>query len=176
MSSLRSDDDVVEYLAPLLDGLRDPEAAAEFQAYVKDLYESGDQSALLEMIYWCAQMRWPLPEWAAKGFVLGYGKVKRAEVGSLDEAFGRPHPKGAHISKALEANMSRRKVFVRVRELHEQHGVPIDDGMFERVGEEFGYGKTWCSDRYYEFDRFDKPLREAGLSIFRQLPKVGGNT
>ena len=162
------------YLARFEEVFRDPEMWESFDSNLRHLYEAGERKRMLEMIFWCFRWDRPVPEWARSAFVGSYQKVHTAEVGSLDEAFGRPYPVGAQLA-ATRANNQRSQIFARVEHLRETEGATVDEGLFERVGAEFGLGKTKCSRLYYEFRRIDDQLKPAGLG-FREITKTPGNT
>ncbi|BCG80083.1 hypothetical protein [Mesorhizobium sp. 113-3-3] len=164
---------IQEYTSRIEAALSTPEAWKEFEEYGRQQFEAGEQRFLLEVIYWCSMWDKPLPLWARQAFVSAYLKVKTAEVGSLDDAFGAPYPKGIHLSKARQSNR-RSQIFDRVNQIRESEKAPLDDGLFERVGREFNVGKTKCSRLYYEFESIDKQLRGGGLG-FRQISKTAGN-
>jgi hypothetical protein len=133
--------------------------------HYRSLHLSGHPTALMDMIYWCAKFGWPLPQWAADAFITASDKVRSAEVGSWDNAFGKPYP-GEHLGK-VRRNRKSMAIYLRVTELHEQ-GNPIDVGMFEVVGAEFKplMAKTQCAQLYYKFKKREDKLRAAGLSHF----------
>ena len=151
---------------------QDPEA---FSEHVRRLYQSGDSLALMNMIYWCATFGWKLPQWAADAFISAADKVRSAQLGSWDEAFGKPYPR-EHVGK-VRRNLKSMAIYLRVTELHEQ-GNPIDSGMFEIVGGELRpvMAKTQCARLYYEFKKREDRLRAAGLSHFPKNGQTSGNT
>lgn len=125
---------------------------AEFDLLVeKARFEAGDKAALLGAIRICANHDLVMPEWLARGFIRGYDKALRHEVGSWDDAFGRPFPKGKHLNAARKKRSKAPALWMKVRKMHEA-GRAIDDGLFEEVGEEFGLGKTQASEFYYHVD------------------------
>ncbi len=111
-------------------------------------FEAGDKNALLAAIHICATHCLVLPEWLAKAYISEYDKVLRHEVGSWDDAFGRPFPKGKHLNAARKKREKAGEVWHRVRQLHDQ-GRPIDEALFEEIGKEFALGKTLVSEYYY---------------------------
>lgn len=125
----------------------------------KARFEAGDRNALLGAIRICANHDLVMPEWLARAFIRAYDKVLRHDVGSWDDAFGRPLPKGRHLNAARKKRNKAPAVWRRVRKLHEE-GRAIDDLLFEDVGKELGLGKTLVSEFYYEHD-----ARWGGLSM-----------
>jgi hypothetical protein len=150
---------------------QDPEA---FSEHVRSLHLSGQPQALTDMIYWCATFGWKLPQWAADAFISAADKVRSAQLGSWDEAFGKPYPGKKHVGK-VRRSLKSMAIYLRVTELHGPDS-PIDNGMFERVGEEFSLAKTQCAELYYAFKKREDTLQAAGLSHFPKNCKTSGNT
>jgi hypothetical protein len=149
-----------------------PEAVSE---HVRSLHLSGHPQALTDMIYWCLKLGWAIPKWAADAFIVAAEKVRRAEVGSWDGAFGRPYP-GEHVGRVRRHRKST-AIYLRVTELHERGNTPIDkEHMFNPVGKEFGLAATQCSKLYYEFKKREDKLRAGGLSHFPKNSETSGNT
>jgi hypothetical protein len=121
-------------------------------------YEGGNKAALLLMIRYCLLLQWPVPEWAARAFVDACSYVEMGGARSWDDVFGQPH-RGRHRGTVALENR-KYGIHKRVRRLHER-GVPIGDGLFERVGRVFGrvmnpnkkpISKTVISDLYYHVE------------------------
>ena len=125
----------------------------DFLEGYRERFEAGDPLALLDAIKVCAENRITMPHWLARGFSAAYDKVITFGVGSLDEAFGRPHPKGAHLN-ALRKKRARAWRVWRAVELAHRAGANIDEALFTDVGKEFAIGKTLASEYYYEFAKF----------------------
>lgn len=118
------------------------------QSYI----DTGDGAIILEALYVCFLRDMPLPEWVQKAYLSAYRKVRQYGAGSWDEVFGRPHPKGTHLSAKRERWEKQEQVYFRVKEiLKNEPETPIDAALFERVGRELGVGsKTKTEDIYYE--------------------------
>ena len=113
-------------------------------------YEAGEKKMLLLAILYATMSRSPLPDWAADAFKNAFELVERGGAGSWDDVFGRPHPAGEHL-KSIRRAYLRFEVWGLVRYFHEREGRPIDDGLFEHVGEMTGLGKTTTIKKlYYE--------------------------
>lgn len=112
-------------------------------------FAAGDRNALLGAIRICANHDLVMPEWLARAFIRSYDKVLRHDVGSWDDAFGRPLPKGKHLNAARKKRNKGFSAWIRVRQLHDQ-GRAIDEQLFEDVGKELGLGKTLVSEYYYD--------------------------
>jgi hypothetical protein len=128
-------------------------------------YEAGDKVAPLLMIRHCFMQHWPVPEWAAGAVADACFFIEMGGARSWDEVFGKPHMGRHKRSVALENR--KNEVHRRVCELHEgNERRPIDEGLFERVGQEMNPGgkpisKTVISDLYYRVER-----------ALRRLPKT----
>jgi hypothetical protein len=137
------------------------EHLAEILEILKQKFESGDKSALLNAIYRCLLMKRPLPEWLRLTFLHTYEAHARFEIRSWDQVFGPPVPKGTH----LEKEKLRRLIINRVCELKTER--PIDRGLFERVGEELGMPGSTVDGIYY--DERSRQLRETYEMLERSL-------
>ena len=99
-------------------------------------------------------------------------------IGSWDEAFGRPFPKGTHLKEYRQRRKLRLAISVRVNQIRTLNtfdknsppppirlgepnppAIPFDDGYFEQVGEEFGIKKSLAKKLYYESKRQHAKLR-----------------
>lgn len=117
----------------------------------KARFEAGDKNALLGAIRICANHDLVMPDWVARAFIRAYDKVLRHQVATWDDAFGRPLPKGKHLSAARKKREKSPAVWLEVRHMVEA-GWPIDEGLFEQVGNKLGLGKTQAAEFYYDFD------------------------
>jgi hypothetical protein len=149
---------------------------AEVSAYVEALHESGEPTALMDMIYWCVKFEWILPPWAAKAFIERADRVRYGEVGSWDDALGRPYPVGKHVSRVRESRRSW-PIYIRVRQ-RVNEGAALTDPLFEEVGVEFDVGKTRCKELYYGAAALDAEVPTAlqAAREFREIVKTGGIT
>ncbi|MDP3158669.1 MAG: hypothetical protein Q8N31_01520 [Reyranella sp.] len=138
-----------------------------YAEYFRRLHEEGRPHALLTMIYGSLKYGYAMPAWAAEAYCAAYDKIRNAEVASLDEAFGRPHPKGRQLAAVRRKQVRQAAMYNRVNELHALENAPLDDALFERVGREFNVGKTICSDDYYEMKRVDEKRAEFGVPLWK---------
>jgi len=127
-------------------------------------FEGGDSQALLGTIQICLRTGVQTPLWAIEAFADCTERVFEADVGSWDEAFGRPYPKGTHLATLRQKLKldSYSRVFHRISQILDwRPGEPpiadwlterasIGPALFEAVGKEFGVGPRTCKDRYYE--------------------------
>jgi hypothetical protein len=112
-------------------------------------YINGDGAALFAALRKCANHDLVMPLWVSRAFIKGYDAVLCCRANSWDEAFERPYPKGKHLSSMKESREKRFPIWLRVKELRAE-GATIDDGLFERVGREFGMSKSRANELYYE--------------------------
>jgi hypothetical protein len=126
-------------------------------------FEAGDRWALFAAIRKCANHDLVMPDWVARGFIRGYDQVLNCKVGSWDEAYGAPYPKGARIAALKRRRELRFAVFHAVKKLHEVDPkvYPIDAGTFEQVGRQRQFvdkdgeamGSATVGKLYYEAKR-----------------------
>jgi hypothetical protein len=116
--------------------------------------EGGNKSALLYAMYHCLLMKRPIPEWLRHAFLHAYEAHARFEIRSWDEVFGPPVPGGTHLEREKRKAELRPLVLKRVRELD----LPIDRGLFEKIGEELNVPGSTIDDLYY--DERSRELRE----------------
>ena len=121
-----------------------------FEACGED-YKQGNKWALMQVIWVCAQKKIPLPEWATKEYILAYETAQSGKARSWDDLFDRPYPKGTHLNAVYKKHKTLWPLFWYVRKfLEENPNTPIDDCLFETVGQKFNIGKTLASEYYYE--------------------------
>jgi hypothetical protein len=114
-----------------------------------DEFVAGDRLALFAAIEVCATWGWRLPRWAATAFAEGWRKIQDFEARSLDEAFGNPYPKGKHLHRDREALELRWRIWVRVYGRWRFGKKPMDEALFEEVGDELGVAPSRARDLYY---------------------------
>jgi len=117
------------------------------EAYLKE----PDKRLIMEGLYLCTYRDLPIPRWCSMAFLERYRHVRQYNAKSWDDAFGRPHPKGAHLATLRENWIMELKVYRRIKEIKkESPGTPIDGYLFEQIGKEFGIGgKTKTETLYY---------------------------
>lgn len=121
-----------------------------------------DGYCILQSLAICCSYSVVPPGWLARAFSDAYGKVALAKVKSWDDAFGKPFPKGIQVKRLHLKKMHATNVYFRVQELH-LAGEPIDVELFEKVGKEYGLGKTLASEYYYEAcPKFHKDSKTRG--------------
>lgn len=115
-------------------------------------YEAGDMLALMRAINTCAVNEIVIPEWAAAAFSNGFRAVVTGRSGSWDDAFGRPHPKGTHLNAIRKRRALDGAVYWTAYHILEDNPeMPIDEHLFEIVGNKFAIGKTLAAELYYQY-------------------------
>jgi hypothetical protein len=113
-------------------------------------YAAGDRFALLHAIRVCANHDLVIPLRAALAYIRCFDAVLTCRTDAWDDAFGRPYPPGMHIAKARQRRQLRFQIYNRVQAILRSERTPIDEALFERVGDEFDIGKTLCNKLYYQ--------------------------
>jgi hypothetical protein len=99
-------------------------------------HAGGNPLMLLIAVDACLRTGRKVPRWAAQEFSDRIENWFRAQVKTLDEAFGVQRPPGEHSAGRKKRELLRPYIVLRVLALNTFQGVPIDDGMFERVARE----------------------------------------
>ena len=111
-------------------------------------FEAGEVKALLDALDYCARSGSSMPVWLAEAFCACYGKWLRYDVKTLDQAFGVER-KGERISDRKFRESLKAPVALEVSRLHRQEKRPIDEALFELVGEKFKIPTGTARDIYY---------------------------
>jgi len=98
-------------------------------------YNHGDNRAVLEAIDILSAV---FPDWLRQAYFVAWGRYRRYEVDTLDQAFGVERPKGQHIEDAQKREELRKLILFRVYFLHYRENKPIDAGTFAQVADELG--------------------------------------
>ncbi len=126
-------------------------AATEITGMRAEAESSG--FAVLACVRNCANHDLVMPEWLAQAFINRYDKVLTCRADSWDDeaAFGRPYPKGSHLSKLRQAREYRFQVHGQVvAAVQENPKRPIDRSLFAEVGKSLGINGTTVQAFYYE--------------------------
>ncbi len=110
-------------------------------------FEGGNGKALFDAIALCALTGQRLPPWAARAFRAGYEKVDSYEVGSWDEAFGKPYTKGTKLGAKRKEHLLRVDVYEAITEA--MAGGVKTPHVFRVVGAKFEIGSSKARDYYY---------------------------
>lgn len=145
--------------------------AVEQLSTLQEAFASGDDGALLAAVNLCAIHGLPMPTWLASSFERAYNRVVTYEVGSWEEAFGRPIPKGKHRDALKKKRAFSLAVWIEVQ--HDRsEGTAVSDELFEavaermslRLGPEWAMKKTKVSEYYY----FEEKRRRALLKLLEE--------
>jgi hypothetical protein len=135
-------------------------AAHEGLEALREQFEAGDRTALLEAVHRCAWHELTIPEWATVAFMAAYREVAHARAASWDDVFGKPWP-GKHLARLRRRRELIFPVRARIQELRQRSDPPpLDEKLFESVGKEFGIGKTVCQEFYYGPRKRSREKRE----------------
>lgn len=121
--------------------------------------DGGDGRALLESIRDCGEYQLTIPPWLAALFSQAIRKVAAYEARSWDDVFGKPHPKSIRLEDQAARHRLGPVVAYAVLRAHRDDLKPLDDGLFEEIGERFNIGKTKCSELYRDFKDTFKDMR-----------------
>jgi hypothetical protein len=89
----------------------------------------------------------PLPAWCAQAFINSIRDVWHYRKGSWDDVFTAPNPKGTNLAANRKKRENQWQVYSMVENRPE--GTPIDDGLFEQIGEQLGIGGKSTTKKYY---------------------------
>lgn len=127
--------------------------AAQSINALKDKVEAGDGNSILKCISECVTEELIAPEWLAYAFNSKFHAVRNFRAKSWDDpkAFGIPHKKGTNINARRRKLTNMYAVYNEVKKiLRETPKTPIDEALFEIVGNKFAMEKTLASEYYYE--------------------------
>jgi hypothetical protein len=130
--------------------------STEVMGQLQAKFAAGDNQALLEAIDFSARAGTPIPLWAVDAWCERYLDWRMFRARMLDGAFGIAR-KGRRLAQSRQREYLKPLVVLEVLKLHEREGLPIDDGLFARVGEKLEIGASTASDLYYAADN---PWRE----------------
>jgi hypothetical protein len=119
------------------------------------LYEQGDKGQILPWLDWCLSQDVQVPQWLKEAFCEAYNARRDYSIKSWDDVFGPPVPKGARPENEQRKLKKLWPLFERMYDLHSADPAnwPIGEKLFEKVGKEFGVGKTLASELYYKMGR-----------------------
>jgi len=122
----------------------------EDMAEYEKRFRGGDRMAAFDALAAHTSMvpHFPLPRWLSDFLHDGAFRFTRYEAKSLDEAFGMPRKRRSHFPAARRQQKIGYAVWMKCDELVRK-GSPIDDGLFEEVGEYFAIGKTTVKKYFY---------------------------
>ena len=89
-----------------------------------------------------------MPIWLSNAYSSSYVAWLKYQVKTLDQAFGVQR-KGQRIPGRRERELLKPRVVIEVDKLHRQQGLPIDEALFELVGEALQIKPGMARDIYY---------------------------
>lgn len=123
----------------------------EYSRVCRAEYEAGDKLALARLLAMCAMSDWQIPNWAGEILIGAEYAASFGELKSWDTIFGKRQP---NERKKVRASSVQWDIYCKVLHCHGL-GEPIDDLLFEKVGNLYGIGKTktkeiyaWMRDRW----------------------------
>jgi hypothetical protein len=131
---------------------------AKSEHYYRSALERGDKGALLRFLHHCFMNNRAVPGWAQDAFSDIMRKVRRYEVKSFDEVFGRPLKKGAQLATGRRKQRAAPLIWDGVC-ARRSAGEPITKALFDAVGKEAGVSGTVAAEIYYELvEEMEKEL------------------
>ena len=125
--------------------------AAQELKYWQAKHAKGDKAAVLEGLYLCTLNDLPMPRWLVYAFLAAYRAIRQYEARTWDEVFGKPHKKGTHLAAKRDEREKAIQIYQRVKQIKATNpGTAIDEALFERVGDEFGVGRSTANEYYYK--------------------------
>ena len=121
-------------------------------------HEAGDKRALFDPIVACGKSGIPLPPWIVNAFEEGRRRVADMELGSWDEAFGRPWPKGRHLSQLRRRK--RLKAMIH-NEVSGSKTIPRSEAGFAQNGARHDISASQARELFYEAERDERELLDA---------------
>lgn len=108
-------------------------------------FAEGDRTVLLNALQLCLEENYRLPDWVRDGFLAAYAAVNNGTVNSWDKVFG---PAKARSKAGRQWHLAHQ---VLTEVVHAQHeGKPIDQGLFESIGEKLDVSGSTARDHYYK--------------------------
>jgi hypothetical protein len=133
-------------------------------------YEQGHKRQLLYSLDFCLTNNVEVPPWVKKGLSNAMDAAHYYRIKSWDDVFGVVLPKSKRLATEQRNMKISWDLFNRVRDLHEA-GAAIDEDLFEKVGKEFGVGKTLASELYYTAGRDLTAEFEEDAALAQELAK-----
>ena len=121
-------------------------------------FRAKNERALLDAVDFCARAGMAMPPWLANAFCRRYMKWHQFEAKSLDEAFKVERPKRMQTKKAERREKLKLQVVLEVLRIQSEKRVPLDNTLFERVGEKLGIkrahvAKMWGASPWRRYCR-----------------------
>jgi hypothetical protein len=118
-------------------------------------YEDGDKRVLIETMWWCMSLGFPLFNWAQQAFIDAYHRSWKGELKSWDQVFGKPFR--GKTAKGAAAAARAGEVYYQVsRRMAGGSKIPA---VFADVGEALGLSASTVRDAYYDVERSFPSMR-----------------
>lgn len=122
----------------------------------KKRFDDGDNNAVMACLRYClsAKPRIAIPGWAADAFSKITRRVYECEIGSWDEAFGRPHPKNTNLAH-------QRDLYKNRMDCHREVKAALASGetveaAFISAGKKLGMSWQGVRDHYYFVEKVEQ--------------------
>jgi hypothetical protein len=124
---------------------------------------------VLKAVLTCAVCNRPLPEWLRREFCILCMRGAYGKIDSWDDAFGRPAT-AAQAARRFRAIHTSRDVMSLVIEA-KLNGTPIDNDLFDEIGQKLGLGRETTKKLYAEAGGRDalKGIVEGGPAFDRLM-------
>ncbi len=146
------------------------------EAYEKEFKKQKNGFAVLAGVRVCAQADLIMPDWLARAFVARYNKVLNCHVGSWDDAFDRPYPKGVHLSALHKRRHKKIPAYIAVKKyLEENPEAAINKKLFNAIGKSLGLGGTLVGEYYYDDEvrkLVGEPVSKPGAELNQKVFKI----
>lgn len=130
-------------------------------------YDEGEKFALLLAIRTCAEFKFIMPKWVADAYLRSLDPVMSYQCNDLNDAFGRPTPKGTNINATRKKWELEGKAYLYARDaILKDPQRTIDDGLYEEIGEKLYISKTTVQEYCKSvIEKGAKPLSEVKKNI-----------
>lgn len=112
-------------------------------------YRAGDKAALLEVAMWAMHRDPDVPDDVARAFEKAVSDWRMGETRTLDKALGIERAKGWRQHDNKTRLQFTAAVYLEVKRLHEQEGMPLDERTFDQAGRCWNVGGTVAKEMYY---------------------------
>lgn len=110
--------------------------------------ETGDGFVILAGVRICANHDLIMPEWLSRAFIKQYDKVLTVQVGSWDDAFGRPLPKGKHLTATRKRREMPVRVWMTARQMESEGWSSHNTEFFDELGRRCGVNRSDAQEYY----------------------------
>jgi len=134
---------------------------------LKDLFNDQENQnkgeVVLQAIDYCCRHDLLIPEWARVAFSAFIESHKRFEL-STDEAFLLENR--VHL-KAKKKASQKWEAWLIGKKLHESMNIPIDDAMFEEIGQHLNISQSLARKFYYDYESISEYIYSQTLKFER---------